>query len=266
MAAIFETTRFTTCIPAEVGGSGNPSTATARGVVCGIEAALMHLGIGEVSGKVIAVQGLGHVATPMIRQLLGQGAAKIIATDIDPGRVEAVQRELGDRIEARVVERGDNSVLAEKCDVLAPCAIGGVLSKETIPTIEAPIVCGAANNQLHDPLRDDRRLRDAGVLFMPDFLVNRMGIVQCADEQYGYAPNDSKLERHLGREWAGSIYNLSLRLLKDAEEASQTPAELARRLADQQSRQLHPIWGHRSAEIIAGLARGDWSEQRTVVH
>ncbi len=260
MAAIFSRTRFTTCIPGELGGSGNPSVPTALGVVRGMEAACAHLGLGTLEGKTVAVQGLGHVGEPLIGFLAERRVAKVIGTDIDPARETAIRELFPElELELRTVERGDNSVLAAEADIVAPCATGGVLGPETIPTIKARIVCGAANNQLEDPQRDDELLREAGVLYMPDFLVNRMGIVNCADEGSGYVDEDPVFERHLGTDWDNSIYNLSLEVLRKAEESGQSPARVALAIAEERSRELHPISGHRGQAIVASLRKGGWA-------
>ncbi|HWM94612.1 MAG TPA: Glu/Leu/Phe/Val dehydrogenase dimerization domain-containing protein [Thermoanaerobaculia bacterium] len=256
MAAVFSRTRFTTCIPPVLGGSGNPSVPTARGVVRGMEAALAHLGRGTLAGKTVAVQGLGHVGEPLVGFLREKGVARILGSDIDPAR-----RLPG--VEVRIVERGDNSILFEPADIVAPCATGGTLSPATIPHIQAPIVCGAANNQLEDPERDDVLLQERGILYLPDFLVNRMGIVNCADEQYGFVDPDPRVEAHLGSqkgdEWENSVYNLSLSVLDEARRTGRTPARVALDLAERRSRELHPVWGHRGAEIIRSLVRNGWA-------
>ncbi|MFL6197844.1 MAG: Glu/Leu/Phe/Val dehydrogenase dimerization domain-containing protein [Thermoanaerobaculia bacterium] len=253
MAAVFSRTRFTTCIPPALGGSGNPSVPTARGVVRGMEAALAHLGLGTLAGKTVAIQGLGHVGEPLVGFLREKGVARIVGSDIDPSR-KALEG-----VEVRIVERGDNSILFEKADIVAPCATGGVLGPATIPHIQAPVVCGAANNQLEDPERDDVLLQERGILYLPDFLVNRMGIVNCADEQYGFVEPDPRVEAHLGNEWENSVYNLSLSVLDEARRTGRTPARVALDLAEQRSRELHPVWGHRGAEIIRSLVRNGWA-------
>ena len=264
MAAVFRSTRFTTCIPPALGGSGNPSEPTARGVVRGMEAALAHLGLGGLAGKTVAVQGLGHVGAPLVGLLRDRGVARVVGTDLDPARCAALRRSLatagggGFTLETRAAGPDDLSILAEPADVFAPCATGGVLGPRTIPRLAARIVCGAANNQLEDPERDDLLLARRGVLYMPDFLVNRMGIVNCADEQYGYVGDeDPRLARHLGGAgvdlWDNSIYNLSLAILAEAGRRGEPPARIALRLAESRSREPHPIWGHRGAAIIRGL-------------
>jgi len=259
MAAVFSRTRFTTCIPPALGGSGNPSAPTARGVVRGMEAALRFLGMGDLRGKAVAVQGLGHVGEPLVGLLHERGVARIIGSDIDPGREAALRTLFPDLdLTVHVVERGDNRLLGEDADVVSPCATGGILGPDTIPRIQARIVCGAANNQLADPETDDRRLQDAGVLYMPDFLVNRMGIVNCADEGAGYVDGDPAFERHLGDDWDNGIYRLSLQVLEEARRSGQTPARVALALAERRSFEPHPIHGHRGLEIIRSLVEG-WS-------
>jgi leucine dehydrogenase len=280
MAAVFSRTRFTTCIPPALGGSGNPSAPTARGVVRGMEAALAHLRRGGLAGTTVAVQGLGHVGEPLVELLREHGVARVIGCDLDVERCEALQRRFAGpagpaasfTFTARVAGRDDSWILEQPADVFAPCATGGVLGPGTIPRLAAGIVCGAANNQLEDPERDDLLLQRRGVLYLPDFLVNRMGIVHCADEQYGYVGDeDPRLAAHLGTSppapgvaaadgWENSIYNLSLAILAEAARRGEPPARVALRLAESRSREPHPIWGHRGAAIIRTLTRqGAWA-------
>lgn len=262
MANIFKETRFTTCIPEELGGSGNPSIPTARGVVCGMEAALDFCGMGTLEGKVVAVQGMGHVGSPLIRFLFEKNVGKIIACDINPENVEALKQEFAERhFETTAVPRGDTSILSEECDVVAPCATGAILNPQTIPGIKAKIVCGAANNQLEDAERDDVLLQKHGVVYVPDFLNNRMGIVNCADEQFGYVANDPMFEKHLSREWKHSIYQTTLTVLQKSKETGESPGLVAMKLADELSLQPHPIFGHRGQQIIDSLVADKWYEQ-----
>ena len=260
MAAIFSRSRFTTCIPPALGGSGNPSAPTALGVVRGMEAALAHLGMGTLEGKTVAVQGLGHVGEPLVGYLHERRVGRIIGTDIDPEREAALRRLFpGLDLDVRIVGRDDCSLFSEPADILSPNATGAVLGERTIPTIGAKIVCGAANNQLEDPVRDDLRLKERGILYLPDFLVNRMGIVNCADEQSGYVDHDPDFLRHLGTDWDNSIYNLSLRVLREAEASGRTPHRVAVELADARSFETHPISGHRGREIIRSLVASGWA-------
>lgn len=138
--------------------------------------------------------------------------------------------------------------------MLAPNALGGVLGPETIPMINAPIVCGAANNQLLDDRRDDAALAARGILYVPDFVANRMGIVNCANEQYGNMPGDPAIERHFSRDWDNAVFVVTKRILELAAREGISSSDAANRLADEACRQPHPIWGHRSRAIAEGLA------------
>ncbi|MCK5457145.1 MAG: Glu/Leu/Phe/Val dehydrogenase [Melioribacteraceae bacterium] len=263
MANIFSSTRFTTCIPHSVGGSGNPSVPTARGVIAGMEAALHYLNGKILEGKPIAVQGLGHVAIPMIKLLFEKNVGKIIACDIFPEAVKNAQSEFeGYNFNVRLVDKNDNSILFEECDILAPCATGAVLNSDTIPSIKAKIICGAANNQLEDPTNDDIRLYDKDIVYVPDFLTNRMGIVNCADEQAGFVDNDPIIERHLSQDWEYSIHKTTLRVLKESKNTNTPPGKVAVELADKLSKELNPIYGHRSQLIINSLVESGWERSK----
>lgn len=259
MAEVFTTTRFTTCIPPALGGSGNPSVPTARGVVAGMEAALEFRENGTLEGRTIAVQGLGHVGAPLVGFLLERGVERVVACDIDAENVERARQQFRDRrFEAVVVDRDDLTFFDVECDVFAPCATGAVLRPETIGRIRAAIVCGAANNQLEDPARDDELLRARDILYVPDFLTNRMGIVHCADESAGSVPHDPLIERHLDRDWEHSIHRTCLRVLEEARRSGRGPAAVAIEQADRLSREPHPIFGHRGRQIIDALVRDRW--------
>ncbi|MCA9695642.1 MAG: Glu/Leu/Phe/Val dehydrogenase, partial [Myxococcales bacterium] len=256
---VFATTRFCTCTPPAVGGAGNPSPHTARGVVCAMEGALAHLGLGTLAGKSIVMQGTGNVGASMIGELLARDVASIVASDIAEERAAEVRAQFAGRpVEVVVTAPGDASILARPCDILAPNALGGVLNPETIPTIAARIVCGAANNQLLDDDRDGAALRARGIVYVPDFLANRMGIVYCANEQYGQVRDDPAIHRHFGRDWENSVYRVAIRALTLADAEDITTAAAANHLADALASELHPLWGHRGQAIIDGLIADGW--------
>jgi glutamate dehydrogenase/leucine dehydrogenase len=259
MAEVFKTTRFTTCIPPSVGGSGNPSPWTARGVVVAMAAALEAATLGSLRGKTIAMQGIGNVGESMLDLLLEAGARKVIAADIDADTCSRI-RETRDpaRVEIRRVPRGDTSIVREPCDVLAPNALGGVLGPDTIPDIRAQVVCGAANNQLLDEARDGEALAARNIWYVPDFLANRMGIVNCANEQYGTLPDDPAVARHLGRDWKHSIHNTTHAVFDRARKSGITPVAAATALSDDLGREPHPIFGHRTRILIDSLVRDGW--------
>lgn len=261
MAEIFSNTRFTTCIPFEKGGSGNPSIPTAKGVVSGIEAALDFLKLGDFSDKTVVVMGAGHVGAPLIHFLFEKGVKKVKAFDINKENIDNLINENSAMpLEANVIMPGDDTIFSTECDIFAPCATGAILNSKTIPLLKAKIICGAANNQLEDADRDGPALVDRNILYVPDFLTNRMGIVNCANEQYGFVDNDEMIERHFDKDWEYSIYQTALRVFKDAQKNDQSPAHIANIHADEMARVIHPVFGHRGYKIIASLVKSDWAK------
>lgn len=157
---------------------GDSSPATAYGVLQGIRAAVSwRLGRESLEGVVVAVQGLGNVGTELCRLLAAEGARLRVA-DVNPAAAEAACA----RFAAEAVS--PDEILFEDADVLAPCALGGVINVATAPRIRAPIVCGGANNQLEDDsLAHD--LAERGVLFVPDYIVSAGGIINGVAEGAG---------------------------------------------------------------------------------
>lgn len=265
MAFVYSTTRYTTCIPEKFGGSGNPSVLTATGVVVAMEAALEHLGKGTLEGKTVVMQGLGNVALHMLGELLDRKVEKIVGADINDWMIDRVKKTYpGAPIEARLVEPGDVSIFSEPGDVFAPNAVGAVLNPKTIPQIRTAVVCGAANNQLEDPKRDQHTLHERGILYVPDFLANRMGIVNCANEQYGRFEGDPAIYAHLERETPTGIFQRCMEVFARAKTSGRTPADEASDLADELSQELNPIWGHRSQKVINYLVASGWADREPI--
>jgi glutamate dehydrogenase/leucine dehydrogenase len=124
------------------------------------------------------------------------------------------------------------------------------------------VVCGAANNQLEDAIRDDALLHERGITYVPDFLTNRMGIVNCANEQYGSLSTDELIERHLRKDWDHSIHQMAMKVLGESKASGEPPARVALRIADELSLVEHPLFGHRGRQIIDGLVADRWHESR----
>jgi leucine dehydrogenase len=150
-------------------GSGEPGPFTARGVFHGLRASLAYAdGSSALEGKTVLVQGVGSVGARLVA-LLAEAGADVLVTDVDGDRA----RQVADRLGAGAVDAA--GALETACDVYAPCATGGTLTAETIPTLRCRIVAGAANNQLGEPA-DAERLRARGILYAPDFVINAGGI------------------------------------------------------------------------------------------
>jgi leucine dehydrogenase len=155
------------------GGAGSSAPATADGVFHGIVASVEHVfGSPDLDDRSVVVQGVGAVGSPLASRLAAAGA-KVTVADVDEAQAERAAAE----IEATTVPATD--AISTDCDVLSPCATGGVLSAETIPLLRCRIIAGAANNQLAEP-GDAERLASRGVLYAPDFVVNAGGIIHLA--------------------------------------------------------------------------------------
>jgi leucine dehydrogenase len=151
------------------GGSGEPGPFTARGVFHGIRAAVAHADSSPtLADRTVLVQGAGSVGA-RLAALVAQDGADVLVSDVDDGRADEVARRVGGRTVD--VERA----LETSCDVYAPCATGGTLSRDTIPGLRCRIVAGAANNQLRESA-DAERLRARGLLYAPDFVINAGGV------------------------------------------------------------------------------------------
>jgi leucine dehydrogenase len=158
-------------------GVGDPSPWTARGVFLSMQAAAQHRWGTDVAGRRVSVTGLGNVGGNLCR-LLAEAGAKLVVSDIRAEAVETMVRDTG----AEVADPADAHRVT--ADIFAPCALGAGLNSDTTPEIQAEIVCGAANNQLATAADGDR-LKDRGVLYAPDYLVNAGGLISVARRPLG---------------------------------------------------------------------------------
>jgi leucine dehydrogenase len=158
---------------------GDPSPFTARGVFDSLEVALRRHGGRSLEGVRVGVQGLGNVGFGLCALLAEAGAILVVA---DP-RGDAVERAV-DRFGAEVVPV--EAILAADVDVLAPCALGGILNVESIEKLRARVICGGANNQLAKP-EDGTQLMNRNILYAPDYVANAGGIINVAAEYFGWS-------------------------------------------------------------------------------
>lgn len=158
----------------KVSRGGDPSPYTAQGVANAMRASLVHLGKpSSFQGVRVAVQGVGSVGSNLVRILAEEGAEVTIA-DINAANIEHT------RSIADVTVAVPDEILATECDVLAPCALGGVIDGKTVSKLRCSIVCGAANNILDDPDEDSVLLKNAGIVYAPDFVANAGGLIRLA--------------------------------------------------------------------------------------
>ena len=169
MDVIAEVTPYVFCKTEAAGGAGDTAPDTAVGVLHGIRASCRYaFGSDDLSQRSVLVQGAGGVGGRLIELLL-EADTKVIATDIDPARL-AHMRDKG--IEVVAADRA----LTTPCDVLAPCATGGIINARTIPNLQCRVIAGGANNQLETPADADA-LRGRGIAYAPDFVINAGGVL-----------------------------------------------------------------------------------------
>ena len=202
------------------GTSGDPSPVTAYGVYRGIKAAAKaRYGHDSLDGLHVAVQGLGHVGYHLCEDLHAEGA-RLSVTDIDSERIERVVDEFD--AEAVVPE----AIFDVDADIFAPCALGAVVNDDTIPRLRVDIVAGAANNQLANTPKHGPALREAGILYAPDYVINAGGLINVYGELQGWTREQS-LQK------AGDIYDTLLRIFVLAEDERVSPEEAAGRVAEE---------------------------------
>ncbi len=174
----------------KAGRTGDPSPATAYGVFVGIRSAVrFKLKRDDLSGLRVAIQGVGNVGYRLAKHLHDAGA-KLWVTDIYAPAAERCVKDFGATSVAM------DAIHAADVDVFAPCALGAILNDRTIPDLKAPIVAGAANNQLARPAHD-RILLDRKVLYAPDYVINGGGIIEIYHETVGY--EEARARAHLDR-------------------------------------------------------------------
>lgn len=203
------------------GKSGNPAPFTALGTYRGIKAAALHqFGSDKLEGKTVAVQGLGSVGFYLCEHLHKEGA-KLIVTDINQDAVQRAVSQFG----ATAV--GLNDIYAVEADIYAPCALGATINDATIPQLKVKIVAGCANNQLKEA-RHGEVLREKGILYAPDYVINAGGIINVASEMRpeGYSEAESTTK-------VMAIYDTLLNIFRRADAESQSTSVIADLMAQE---------------------------------
>ena len=212
-------TPWVTGIDPELGGSGDPSPVTAWGLFHAVQAvAAEAFGSSSLAGLRIVVDGVGHVGGHLVEHLVAAGASVAVA-DVECSHVDAMVAAHG--VDVVAVD----AVLTEPCDVFMPCALGGVLTTETVAGLRCRAVCGAANNQLLDAAAGDA-LAARGILYAPDFVVNAGGVINVSME---WAPGGYSPEKAMAR--SAGVGEATARVLAAARERGLPPFRVAEDLA-----------------------------------
>jgi leucine dehydrogenase len=202
---IFTETNYVTGVAQQYGGSGNPAPYTALGTFRGIEAAVTRVyGSRNLRGRTVAIQGVGAVGFELAK-LLNEVGVNLVYTDINEKNIQKMKESFPD---AKFVS--SHEIFSTACDVYAPCALGASVNDETIPMLKCKIIAGAANNQL----KEDRHglvLKERGILYAPDYLINAGGLMNVSIEFEGWA--DSK-----SRRMVDTIFDKTLEVFRISDE------------------------------------------------
>lgn len=218
MAIVREETRWVHGLDPD-GRMTDPGPLTAAGVAHGIDAAIEHVyGEDRPDPLTVLVQGVGDVGGPLCDELHRRGF-RLLISDPDVDRCQAVARRVG----ADIVNPDD--ALVTECDVLAPCAIGGILNDESVPRLRCRIIAGSANNQLSSPEIADV-LAKRNILYVPDYVINSGGALAFELHAGGLTDKAALLER------MGTVGELVAGILHDARSENRSPVEAARRRVD----------------------------------
>ncbi len=224
MEVIRRETRWVLGVPEPEGGSGDPSPATARGLIRAMRAVSDHLwGTEDLDGRRVAVQGVGKVGSNLVHRLVDAGCDVVIA-DVFESAADRLVEELG------VKKVPVDEVLEVDCDILAPCSLGGALNEDTIPRLACRAVVGSANNQLARD-QDAKAIHERDILYAPDFVVNAGGLINVYEELRGY-----EVER--ARHAIDKVFANTRRVLEAAGRAGVTPQQAAVDLAEDRIRKI----------------------------
>jgi len=220
MDTVRDVTPFVTGISEERGGSGNPSPVTAFGVYMGMKAAVkQQFGSDKLDGKKVLVQGIGNVGQTLVSYLRKEGA-EVFISDIHEDKMQAVVDQFG----AKIFTGAD--LYTADVDIYAPCALGATINDDTVYKIKAKVIAGAANNQLANENVHGQILKDRGIVYAPDFLINAGGIINVYAEIAHYDKAESMRRTE-------NIYNTTLEIFDYANKNNLTNQKAAMEIAQQ---------------------------------
>ena len=217
MVHVSKETNYVVGLP---GKSGDPSPVTAYGVYVGMKAcAKMQFGTDSLSGRTVAVQGVGHVGQSLVKHLASEGA-KIFITDIHEETLKKVAEAYGAAVVA------PQEIYDVPMDIYAPCALGATVNDDTLARLTCSIIAGAANNQLADEQKHGMAVMEKGILYAPDYAINAGGVINCFSEVSG-----------LSLEWshqkAGEIYQTIYQILERSKNEAIPTYQIANRMAEE---------------------------------
>jgi leucine dehydrogenase len=212
-------TQYVTGMPESIGGSGDPAPVAALGVFMGMKAAVKELyGNDSLAGKSVIVQGIGHVGENLVK-ILRDEKAKVYINDINEDLLRQVAKKYG----AEAI--GHNNIFDIDADIYSPCAMGATVNTQTINKLNCAIIAGSANNQLEDEQVHGQMLREKGILFAPDYVINAGGLINCYSELMGFTKKRTM-------QLTENIYEATRNVLKLSKAENISSIEAANKIAE----------------------------------
>jgi leucine dehydrogenase len=219
--------------PVYLGGGGDPSPFTAYGVYLAMKASWKKVsGSESLSGVKVSLQGAGHVGQYLIDHLAKENAILSIA-DINEANLKMV----ADKHKVTILDPKD--IVTSDCDIYAPCALGATVNETSIPQLKCKVICGAANNQLANEVVDGNAVKERGILYAPDFLINAGGVINCYSEAIGVYSREKTMSL------TDMIYNRVLEIYAKSEQEGINTQQAAIAIAKeriQKAKNLNAKW------------------------
>ena len=222
-------TKYVTGLPMELGGSGDPSPVTAYGVFMGMKAAAKKaFGSDSLTGKKVAVEGVGQVGMYLVEHLAKENA-RIYVSDINKARLKQVAKEHG----ATIIDA--NKLYDLDVDIYAPCAMGATINDASLKRLKCAVIAGAANNQLEKEAEHGQLLIDKGITYAPDFVINAGGVINISSELSG------SYNKEVAFSWTEKIYDTTQSIFTKAENEKTHTQKAAMLLAEERIEQVGRI-------------------------
>ena len=226
MEAIRKVSKYVIGYSDKEGGAGDPGLYTARGILRAMQTAVENKWDSSLKGKKICIIGIGDVGKPLSKMLLEQ-EAQLIISDTDVKKVQNIKN-----IDKSVQIVDPKTALQTECDILSPCAFGGVFSKDTVKDLQCKIIAGAANNQLaSDGVGLD--LKQRGILYLPDFAINSgglIGVVLRGLRKQSLKETYDKIDH---------IAHVTRSIIKESEEKNMPTSKVALNIAQQRYKKVY---------------------------
>jgi leucine dehydrogenase len=185
----------------------------------GMKAAVKELyGNDSLAGKSIIVQGIGHVGENLVK-ILRDEKAKVYVSDINEDLLRQVAKKYGAEAIAH------NNIFDIDADIYSPCAMGATVNTQTINKLNCAIIAGSANNQLEDEQVHGQMLREKGILFAPDYVINAGGLINCYSELMGFTKKRTM-------QLTENIYEATRNVLKLSKAENISSIEAANKIAE----------------------------------